>query len=59
MRLVLKMAKHQWHSTSAARVLGEAALNKSQAGRGSDGCVTRDRLLAAIHQVIESDNSHR
>ncbi|MEH1835394.1 MAG: hypothetical protein V7L29_25900 [Nostoc sp.] len=53
------MAKHQWHSTSAARVLGEAALNKSQAGRGSDGCVTRDRLLAAIHQVIESDNSHR
>ncbi|WDD36858.1 hypothetical protein PQG02_34000 (plasmid) [Nostoc sp. UHCC 0926] len=38
---------------SAARVLGETALNKFQWGVEVTAVVKRDRLLAAIDQVLE------
>ncbi|MEH2455138.1 hypothetical protein [Nostoc sp.] len=38
---------------SSARVLGETALNKSQWGVEVTAVVRRDRLLAAIDQVLK------
>ncbi len=40
-------------SPSAARVLGETALNKSQWGVEVTAVVKRDHILAVINQVIE------
>lgn len=39
--------------TSAARVLGETTLNKPQWGVEVTAVVRRDRLLAAIDQVLK------